>query len=57
MSDEIRMGEMKLTYKLPEQGDPLVGIEIPDFDEIPAVTQLGMLVMAAAEILFGEDDE
>jgi hypothetical protein len=53
----LPIGEIIIRYYLDDDGAPMIQIDLPDTDSVPAVVQLGMLDLARDSILHGPDDE
>ena len=54
------IGEITIRYWLNEDGHPIVTVDRPGFDVIPALSQLGMVAFANDDVMHGDhggDDE
>ena len=52
----LPIGTIAIHYYLGDDGHPYVQIDRPDFDVIPALSQLGMVAFCENAILNGEGD-
>lgn len=55
--NQMTVGEIRIRSVIAETGHPEVAIDLPDTDDVPLVTQLGMLELAKDTLLNGPEED
>lgn len=53
----MTVGEIRIRSVIAETGHPEIAVTLPDTDEVPLVTQLGMLELAKDTLLNGPEED